>query len=160
RKRMHVANRGQPIRLAPPAPDHGTCGKGQTRATGTRRAISTPGDTWHPLCERPLNVSSALANCALFNHCTHILATPTTGTRHVGAPQARLPEDRNRTIVTPRRQPNRELRTREYLTEDEVNSLMAAARENREGHRDATMILMAFRHGLRASELVDLRWDQ
>src|SRR5215467_10569521 len=37
---------------------------------------------------------------------------------------------------------------------------MAAARENREGHRDATMILMAYRHGLRASELVDLRWDQ
>ena len=70
------------------------------------------------------------------------------------------PSTENRTIVTPRRQPNRELRTREYLTEDEVNSLMAAARENREGHRDATMILMAFRHGLRASELVDLRWDQ
>ena len=70
------------------------------------------------------------------------------------------PSTEKRTIVTPRRQPNRELRTREYLTEDEVNSLMAAARENREGHRDATMILMAFRHGLRASELVDLRWDQ
>ena len=27
-------------------------------------------------------------------------------------------------------------------------------------HRDATMVLIAFRHGLRASELVDLRWDQ
>ena len=31
---------------------------------------------------------------------------------------------------------------------------------NRNGHRDATMILIAFRHGLRASELVDLRWDR
>ena len=31
---------------------------------------------------------------------------------------------------------------------------------NRWGHRDATMVLIAFRHGLRASELVDLRWDQ
>jgi integrase len=31
---------------------------------------------------------------------------------------------------------------------------------NRWGHRDATMVLIAFRHGLRASELVDLYWDQ
>jgi integrase len=37
---------------------------------------------------------------------------------------------------------------------------MAAARQNRCGHRDATMILVVFRHGLRASEAVDLRWDQ
>jgi integrase len=28
------------------------------------------------------------------------------------------------------------------------------------GHRDATMLLVAYRHGLRASELVDLRWEQ
>ena len=37
---------------------------------------------------------------------------------------------------------------------------MEAARKNRWGHRDATMILIAYRHGLRVSELVDLRWDQ
>ena len=37
---------------------------------------------------------------------------------------------------------------------------MTAARQNREGHRDATMILIAYRHGLRASELTDLRWEQ
>src|SRR5262249_51783844 len=36
---------------------------------------------------------------------------------------------------------------------------MDAARENRWGHRDATAILLAYRHGLRASELVGLRWD-
>jgi type 1 fimbriae regulatory protein FimB/type 1 fimbriae regulatory protein FimE len=65
----------------------------------------------------------------------------------------------NRT-VTPRRAKNSELRTREYLTEREINSLMAAARQNRYGHRDATMILIAFRHGLRAWEAVDLRWNQ
>ncbi len=65
----------------------------------------------------------------------------------------------NRT-VTPKRPPNRNLRTREYLTETEVEKLMAATKGNRYGHRDATMILVAFRHGLRASELVDLRWDQ
>jgi integrase len=34
------------------------------------------------------------------------------------------------------------------------------AKGNRYGHRDATMILMAYRHGFRVSELVDLRWDQ
>jgi type 1 fimbriae regulatory protein FimE len=36
---------------------------------------------------------------------------------------------------------------------------MDAARDNRWGHRDATAILLAYRHGLRASELVALRWD-
>jgi len=48
---------------------------------------------------------------------------------------------------------------RDYLTECEVEKLMDAARENRWGHRDATAILLAYRHGLRASELVGLRWD-
>src|ERR1700691_5247750 len=62
--------------------------------------------------------------------------------------------------VPPRRLPNDKLRTREYLTEGEVEELTATAKGNRHGHRDATMILTAYRHGLRASELVDLRWDQ
>jgi type 1 fimbriae regulatory protein FimB/type 1 fimbriae regulatory protein FimE len=69
------------------------------------------------------------------------------------------PDTVNRT-VTPKRPPNAHLRTREYLTEAEVERLMNAARKNRWGHRDATMILVAYRHGLRAAELVDLRWDQ
>src|SRR5260370_7159109 len=52
-------------------------------------------------------------------------------------------------------------RTREYLTGSEVEALMAAARKrSRYGHRDATMILIAYRHGLRASELCDLQWHQ
>ena len=62
--------------------------------------------------------------------------------------------------VTPKRSPNGALRTREHLTEAEVERLMNAARKNRWGHRDATMVLVAYRHGLRASELVDLRWEQ
>jgi integrase-like protein/ATP dependent DNA ligase-like protein len=49
---------------------------------------------------------------------------------------------------------------REYLTEREVERLIKAAGHNRYGHRDATMILLAFRHGLRASELCSLRWEQ
>jgi integrase len=62
--------------------------------------------------------------------------------------------------VTPRRRPNGDLRTREYLTEAEVEKLMTTAVRNRWCHRDATMILVAYRHGLRVAELVDLRWDQ
>ena len=50
-------------------------------------------------------------------------------------------------------------RPREYLTADEVERLMAAVRSGRHGHRDATLILIAYRHGLRVSELVGLRWD-
>src|SRR5215475_8751048 len=45
-----------------------------------------------------------------------------------------------------------------YLSEQEVELLMEAARRHRWGHRDATAILVAYRHGLRASELVALRW--
>jgi integrase len=62
--------------------------------------------------------------------------------------------------VTPKRIANRDLRTREYLTPDEVDRLMTAVKGNRWGYRDATMVLVGYRHGLRASELVDLRWDQ
>jgi len=58
------------------------------------------------------------------------------------------------------RKPNSELRTREYLTETEVEDLIAAAKLNRHGHRDSLMILLAYRHGLRASELVRLHWEQ
>ena len=50
-------------------------------------------------------------------------------------------------------------RGREYLTDREVQRLIEAAKQNRSGHRDATAILVAYRHGLRASELVALRRD-
>jgi integrase len=62
--------------------------------------------------------------------------------------------------VTPRRPRNCDVRTREYLTSDEVDRLIAAARKSRWGHRDGTMILTCYRHGLRVSELVDLQWSQ
>jgi type 1 fimbriae regulatory protein FimB/type 1 fimbriae regulatory protein FimE len=69
------------------------------------------------------------------------------------------PRTVNRT-VTPTRPPNADLRTREYLTEGEVERLLRATRNNRWAQRDAAIILVAYRHGLRASELTDLRWDQ
>jgi type 1 fimbriae regulatory protein FimB/type 1 fimbriae regulatory protein FimE len=68
------------------------------------------------------------------------------------------PEGKKRAVSQGRR-PNADFRKREHLTDDEVNKLMDAARTNRYGHRDATMILVAYRHGLRASEVCDLRWD-
>jgi type 1 fimbriae regulatory protein FimB/type 1 fimbriae regulatory protein FimE len=61
--------------------------------------------------------------------------------------------------VPPCRKPNSETRDREHLTEAEVERLMKAAGKNRYGHRDATMILIAFRHGLRPIEVCNLRWD-
>lgn len=50
---------------------------------------------------------------------------------------------------------------RKYLDEEEVQALVrAAGKVGRHGHRDATMIMVGFRHGLRVSELCGLRWDQ
>jgi site-specific recombinase XerD len=61
----------------------------------------------------------------------------------------------------PRKLPNATRRSREYLTPAEVERLRDAAKHlGRHGHRDATMILLAYRHGLRVSELIALRWDQ
>jgi len=64
----------------------------------------------------------------------------------------------NRT-VTPVRRPNAELRPREHLTEREVDKLIDATRGNRWGQRDSAMLLLCFRHGLRASELCGLHWS-
>ena len=67
------------------------------------------------------------------------------------------PENR---AVGPTRLANSEYRIREHLTPSEVEQLIEAAKTNRYGHRDATMLLVAFRHGLRASELCSLEWSQ
>jgi integrase len=90
------------------------------------------------------------------------LNSPRAGSaKAMAKPNLRLvtPATENRT-VTPRRPSNAELRTREHLTADEVDKLIEAAKANRHGHRDALMVLLAYRHGLRAAEVVDLRWEQ
>jgi len=69
------------------------------------------------------------------------------------------PRNENRQVA-PGRVTNAELRPREYLTPAEVDKLIKAARNGRYGHRDATLILIAFRHGLRATEIADLEWSQ
>ncbi|HVN89186.1 MAG TPA: tyrosine-type recombinase/integrase [Candidatus Binataceae bacterium] len=62
----------------------------------------------------------------------------------------------------PPRQPNRAIRAREYLTPDEVERMILAVRQTggRLAERDTLLIMVAYRHGFRASELIALRWDQ
>ena len=61
----------------------------------------------------------------------------------------------------PPKVPNADRRSREHLTPSEIDRLIAAAQHlGRHGQRDATMILLAYRHGLRVSELVGLRRAQ
>ena len=58
----------------------------------------------------------------------------------------------------PRRQ--KDTRPRKHLTPAEVGALLRAARKSgRYGLRDEALVLIAYRHGLRASELVNLRWS-
>jgi integrase len=63
--------------------------------------------------------------------------------------------------VPPRKVTNRLQRSREHLFPHEVEAMIKAAQGvGRHGFRDATLILLAYRHGLRISELVALRWEQ
>src|SRR6516162_11405344 len=75
-------------------------------------------------------------------------------------PNLRVVAPNNFYRKVPIRKLNTEMRTREYLTPDEVEKLIAAAKLGRHCHRDATLILVAFRHGLRAGEIADLEWSQ
>ena len=82
----------------------------------------------------------------------------------MGKAKLKLVSPRNLNRTMPTRQANAELRTREYLTQSELDKLMRVARKSgktdAQGQRNATLILVAFRHGLRASELCDLEWSQ
>ncbi len=70
------------------------------------------------------------------------------------------PNTLNGKVQPPVRKKNKDVRSREYLTADEIERLIKSAKSlGRHGHRDATLILTAYRHGLRVSELVALRWD-
>jgi integrase len=104
----------------------------------------------------------------LFNLEERVPASCIIPTIHHGGSRPMVNKSRLRLVtpanilptVTPRRGPNTEYRTREHLTEAEVEALIKAAKANRWPHRDATMILLAFRHGLRVGELVNLKWEQ
>jgi integrase len=76
------------------------------------------------------------------------LISPSNENRSLGLPQL------------PSRPKNSDLRPREYLTPSEVEKLIKTARQGRHGQRDVTLILVAYRHGLRAAEICDLEWSQ
>ncbi len=62
------------------------------------------------------------------------------------------------TVPPPKRQSEQE---REHLRLDEVEGMIQAAKKlGRHGVRDAAIILLMFRHGLRTAELVALKWSQ
>ena len=75
-------------------------------------------------------------------------------------PLKRAKRTRKSTVsgTVPNRIANDALRTRSHLTEKEVEGLLKIAKQGRYGQRDHLMVLMAFRHGLRVSELCDLQW--
>jgi type 1 fimbriae regulatory protein FimB/type 1 fimbriae regulatory protein FimE len=63
--------------------------------------------------------------------------------------------------IPPKKVPNLEKRTREHLLPSEVEAMIKVAKSvGRHRNRDSTLILLAYRHGLRVSELVALRWEQ
>lgn len=71
------------------------------------------------------------------------------------------PISENGKVRPPRRRKNAETRSREHLTPDEVAALIKAARSSgRHGQRDATLIEIVYRHGLRVGEATALRWEQ
>src|SRR5450759_2749325 len=70
------------------------------------------------------------------------------------------PNALNGKVGPPRRKPNKATRTREHLTPTEIEALLEAATSGRYGHRDRTLLLLMYRHGLRVSEAISLRWEQ
>jgi integrase len=48
-------------------------------------------------------------------------------------------------------------RPKNFLTEAEMENFLKAARKGRRSVRNFAMLLLAFRHGLRVSELIDMR---
>jgi type 1 fimbriae regulatory protein FimB/type 1 fimbriae regulatory protein FimE len=81
-------------------------------------------------------------------------------TTELSAGRRAAPNAENGKVAPPIRKPNRATRTREYLTPAEMEKLMDAATGGRYGQRDRTLLLLMYRHGLRVSEAVCLRWEQ
>lgn len=79
---------------------------------------------------------------------------------HLATRRKALPIAENGKVAPPRRKPNAETRSREHLTPAEVAALLKAAKDSgRYGQRDAALVMLMYRHGLRVSEAVALRWD-
>ena len=100
----------------------------------------------------------ARAECSHLSRITNTPRGRSQRTQRNSTMSEAAPSTANRTL---RRLPNAAYRVREYLTEAEVERLIEAARRRgRNGPRDGAAILLAYRHGLRAAELCQLRWSQ
>jgi hypothetical protein len=91
--------------------------------------------------------ANRLEDCSYFSSTTNVLMR---GHRfHMAKSHLRVvaPTEVKRTVA-PKRAKNAELRTREHFTPDEVEALIEAARGNRYGHRDATLILLTYRRSI------------
>jgi type 1 fimbriae regulatory protein FimB len=89
-----------------------------------------------------------------------VLRFPTPDERHLvkGGLAIALPEKKG---TSPNKGHAATGRTREHLTESEINLLLGEAKKSgRAGNRtrNHTLILMIYRHGLRAAEASDMRW--
>jgi type 1 fimbriae regulatory protein FimB len=71
------------------------------------------------------------------------------------APILQLPNGRN--VPSPSHTTDRHAKN--FLTEAEMTRLLQAAKSGRYGLRDHALLLVAYRHGLRVSELVGIRLD-
>lgn len=78
---------------------------------------------------------------------------------HLHAAATLSPTTENGKVSPPRRKPD--TRPRKHLTPAEMTALLVAARHSgRYRLRDETAVLLAYRHGLRATELCSLQWSQ
>ena len=133
--------------------------KVDARLRETRRRDFARQNGWMSQNDSAMVIRFSLLDCSKKAHCPN--SQLDWGAHHMTKTYLKLvmPSIVKRTVM-PQRPPNAALRAREHLTETEVERLIAAARKNRWGHRDATMILVAYRHGFRPAELVDLQWQQ
>lgn len=76
------------------------------------------------------------------------------------------PSKVGKVTLSKRKSPNSQryvdVRTREFLLPEEVEAMREAIKKRggRHDHRDASLILLIYRHGLRLSESASLRWEQ
>lgn len=71
-----------------------------------------------------------------------------------------LPSDKQSKKVPPKKKPNVELRSREFITPAELDKLVTSAKKvGRHGERDSFLIFLAYRHAMRSTEISKLMWN-
>jgi len=133
-----------------------------TALTSPNATRTAPLSCAAPATEKPVESEIGSFWCLLTANIKTIVLPDTRNERRKTMNKSNLKRVSPATVnlAVPQRPKNAALRTREHLTGIEVEKLIATAKRNRYGQRDALMILLAYRHGLRAAEVCDLRWEQ